>query len=120
LARYAVAGVFYDPRFFERSAQALDDEGVTMVTMVQSSAIMADAYQAFYSMLGEGNLRHSGTDAEYAQHVLQTVGQMTDRGWKISKMRQRQRIDALVASVMATYGAVIQSEGAIMPGFFSV
>jgi phage terminase large subunit-like protein len=45
---------------------------------------------------------------------------MSDRGWKISKMRQRQRIDALVASVMAAYGAVIQSEEAIMPGFFSV
>jgi phage terminase large subunit-like protein len=119
-AEYELAGCFYDPRFFERSAQTLDAEGLIMVTMPQNSATMADAYQTFYAMLGEGNLRHSGTDGEFAQHCLQTVGQMTDRGWKISKMRQRQRIDALVAGVMATYGAVIQSEGAIMPGFFSV
>jgi phage terminase large subunit-like protein len=119
-AEYELAGCFYDPRFFERSAQTLDAEGLIMVTMPQNSATMADAYQTFYAMLGEGNLRHSGTDGEFAQHCLQTVGQMTDRGWKISKMRQRQRIDALVAGVMATYGAVIQSEGAIVPGFFSV
>jgi phage terminase large subunit-like protein len=119
-SEYELAGCFYDPRFFERSAQTLDAEGLIMVTMPQNSATMADAYQTFYAMLGEGNLRHSGTDGEFAQHCLQTVGQMTDRGWKISKMRQRQRIDALVAGVMATYGAVIQSEGAIMPGFFSV
>jgi phage terminase large subunit-like protein len=119
-AEYELAGCFYDPRFFERSAQTLDAEGLIMVTMPQNSATMADAYQTFYAMLGEGNLRHSGSDAEFAQHCLQTVGQMTDRGWKISKMRQRQRIDALVAGVMATYGAVIQSEGAIVPGFFSV
>ena len=87
---------------------------------IESTTLPTTLLFTFYAMLGEGNLRHSGTDAEYAQHVLQTVGQMTDRGWKISKMRQRQRIDALVATVMATYGAVIQSEGAIMPGFFSV
>jgi phage terminase large subunit-like protein len=34
-------------------------------------------------------------------------------------MRQRQRIDALVASVMAVYGAAVQSESAVMPGFFA-
>jgi phage terminase large subunit-like protein len=45
----------------------------------------------------------------------------TDRGWKISKLKQRQRIDALVAAVMATYGAVLQqSEEAFVPGFFRV
>jgi phage terminase large subunit-like protein len=119
-SEYELAGCFYDPRFFERSAQTLDDEGLIMVTMPQNSATMADAYQTFYAMLGEGQICHAGDDAEYASHVLHCSGQMSDRGWKISKMRQRQRIDALVASVMAAYGAVIQSEEAIMPGFFSV
>ena len=119
-ARFAVAGVFYDPRFFERSAQALDDEGVTMVTMVQSSAIMADAYQAFYSMLGEGRIIHAGNDVELAAHVLSTAAAQTDRGWKISKIRQRQRIDALVAAVMANYGAILQTEGEqSAPGFYA-
>ena len=117
---YQLAGVFYDPRFFERSAQVLDAEGIPVVTMPQNSATMADAYQAFYSMLGEGKIVHAGDDPEFAAHVLGAAAQMTDRGWKVSKIRQRQRIDALVAGVMAVYGGVVQSETMIAPGFFSV
>lgn len=118
---YHLAGVFYDPRFFERSAQTLDAEGLTMVMMPQNSATMADAYQLFYSMTGDGSIKHAGDNPEFASHVLHAGAVKTDRGWKISKLKQRQRIDALVAAVMATYGAVLQqSEVTIMPGFFRV
>jgi phage terminase large subunit-like protein len=120
-ANYQVSGVFYDPRFFERSAQVLDAEGMMMVTMPQNSATMADAYQTFYAMIGEGNIVHAGDDPDgLSAHVLSAAAVMTDRGWKLSKMRQRSRIDALVAGVMGTYGAVLQSESTPMPGFFSV
>ena len=118
-ANYRIS-CFYDPRFFERSAQVLDGEGVTMVTMPQNSATMADAYQLFYSMMSEGQVRHAGSDEVFAAHVLHAAAVKTDRGWKVSKMKQRQRIDALVAAVMGTYGAVLQSEEAIVPGFFNV
>jgi phage terminase large subunit-like protein len=118
-ANYRIS-CFYDPRFFERSAQVLDGEGVTMVTMPQNSATMADAYQLFYSMMSEGQLRHAGRDETFAAHCLHAAAVKTDRGWKVSKMKQRQRIDALVAAVMGTYGAVLQSEEAIVPGFFNV
>ena len=118
---YHLAGVFYDPRFFERSAQVLDAEGIPVVTMPQNSATMADAYQAFYSMLGEGKIVHAGDDPDgLTAHCLSAAAVMTDRGWKVSKIRQRQRIDALVAGVMAVYGGVVQSETMIAPGFFSV
>jgi phage terminase large subunit-like protein len=112
--------VWYDPRFFERSAQVLDHEGIAMVTMPQNSATMADAYQMFYSMLGEGDIVHAGDDPEFAAHCLHAAATQTDRGWKVSKMKQRQRIDALVAGVMATYGAVLQSGEVTVPGFFRV
>jgi len=118
-ANYRIS-CFYDPRFFERSAQVLDGEGITMVTMPQNSATMADAYQLFYSMMSEGQIRHAGRDETFAAHVLHAAAVKTDRGWKVSKMKQRQRIDALVAAVMGTYGAVLQSEEAIVPGFFNV
>jgi phage terminase large subunit-like protein len=111
---------FYDPRFFERSAQVLDAEGVAMVLMPQNSATMADAYQLFYSLMSEGQIRHAGNDETFAAHVLHAAAAQTDRGWKVSKMKQRQRIDALVAAVMGTYGAVLQSEEAVVPGFFNV
>ena len=119
-AEYQLAGVFYDPRFFERSAQVLDAEGVPVVTMPQNSATMADAYQSFYAMMSEGLIVHAGDDDELSAHVMSAAAQMTDRGWKVSKMRQRQRIDALVASVMAVYGCAVQSESMSAPGFFAV
>ena len=119
-SEFHLAGVFYDPRFFERSAQVLDSEGVPVVTMPQNSATMADAYQSFYAMMGEGLIVHAGDDDELSAHVMSAAAQMTDRGWKVSKMRQRQRIDALVASVMAVYGCAVQSESMTAPGFFAV
>jgi phage terminase large subunit-like protein len=111
---------WYDPRFFERSAQVLDSENVLMVTMPQNSATMADAYQMFYSMIGEGQIVHAGDDAEFASMVLNAGAIKTDRGWKVSKLKQRSRIDALVAGVMATYGAVLQTQTAATPGFYRV
>ena len=91
-----------------------------MVTMPQNSATMADAYQSFYAMMSEGLIVHAGDDDELSAHVMSAAAQMTDRGWKVSKMRQRQRIDALVASVMAVYGCAVQSESMSAPGFFAV
>jgi len=121
-ADYQVAGIFYDPRFFERSAQVLEAEGLMLVTMPQNSATMADAYQPWSAMVGERKIAHAGRDDDggLSSAVLSAAAQMTDRGWKVSKMRQRQRIDALVAGVMAVYGAVVQSETQIAPGFFRV
>lgn len=120
-AEYHLAGVFYDPRFFERSAQTLDAEGLTMVMMPQNSATMADAYQLFYSMLGDTLITHAGDDPEFASHVLHAGAIQTERGWKVSKLKQRQRIDALVAASMAVYGAVLQQTTAsVAPGFFNV
>ena len=72
------------------------------------------------AILGEGNIRHAGNDPEFAAHALGVSAQMKDRGWHISKLRQRQRIDALVAATMAVYGAVLQSEAAANPGFFVI
>lgn len=102
--RYEVAGLLYDPRFFERSAQTLAAEGVQCVMLPQNSAAMADAYQGFYAGLAEGRVRHAG-DRMLTAHVMATAAERTERGWKVRKMRQSQRIDACVAAVMAVYGA---------------
>lgn len=118
--RYNVAGVFYDPRLFERSATILDAEhGVPMVLLAQNSAPMANAYQSWYQLIQTGGLVHAGDDAQLTSAVLGTRAEQTDRGWKVSKMRQSQKIDALVASVMAVYGAGLQAEEVVVPGFYS-
>lgn len=110
--RFDVVDVLYDPRFFERSAQTLSDEGLSMVELTQNSSSMADAYQGFYSAVAEGQIVHSG-DPVLTAHVLGTAAEMTDRGWKVRKMRQSQRIDACVAAVMAVYG--LESPTSVTP-----
>jgi phage terminase large subunit-like protein len=102
--RFDVKGVLYDPRYFDRTAEMLSDEGLLMVTMQQNSSDMGDAYQGFYIALAEDRLRHAG-DPILTAHVMAAAAEETDRGWKIRKMRQSQRIDACVAAVMACWGA---------------
>lgn len=101
-ATYAVQEFVYDKRFFERSAQVLSDEGLIMVNLEQNSAAMADAYQRFYQAAQEGRLAHAG-DPVLTNHVLSTAAVMTDRGWRVSKIKHSRRIDATVAGVMAHY-----------------
>jgi phage terminase large subunit-like protein len=105
LARtYDVRELVFDPRFFERSAQSLAGEGLTVAPLHQSSAAMADAYQEFFASAQERRIIHNG-DPVLAAHVEATAAKKTDRGWKVSKIDQSKRIDACVASVMAHWRA---------------
>ena len=98
--RYSVRELVFDPRFFERSAQELSRAGLAVAPLHQSSAQMADAYQAFYVACREGKVTHDG-DTVLAAHVEATAANLTDRGWKVRKLRSSARIDACVAAVMA-------------------
>ena len=102
--KYHVAELVFDPRFFERSAQSLSGEGLTVAPLHQSSAAMSDAYQEFYASAREGRIRHDG-DPVLSEHVAATAAKQTPRGWKISKIDQSKRIDACVATVMAHWRA---------------
>ena len=113
---FQVVEIAYDPRFFEKSAQDLSDEGFDLVEFPQNGAPMADAYQAFYDSIGEGTTVHDG-DSVYAAHVSACVATMTERGWKVRKLRSTeagpgQRIDALVAAVMARARAAARQQRA--------
>lgn len=98
--RYTVRELVYDPRFFERSAQSLSEAGFWVAPLHQGSQEMANAYQGFYASVREGRVVHDG-DVVLAAHVEATAAEQTERGWKIRKLKSNQRIDALVASVMA-------------------
>jgi phage terminase large subunit-like protein len=98
--RFCVMELAYDPRFFERSAQILSDEGLLVFPVHQNSAPMSDAYEAWYAGVVEGRLAHAGGRVLTA-HVLATSAEKTDRGWRVRKTRQSRRIDACVASAMA-------------------
>ena len=98
--RYRVREVAYDPRFFERSAELLEQAGLTMVEYMQNSRPMGDAYQSFYQHAAEGLLCHDG-DPIFAAHIEATAADKTEHGWKVRKLKSSQRIDATVAAVLA-------------------
>ena len=98
--RYRVREVAYDPRFFNRSAEILEKAGFELVEFQQASGPMADAYQGFYQEAQEGALAHNG-DPVFAAHIEGTAAEMTERGWKVRKLRSKERIDATVAAVLA-------------------
>jgi phage terminase large subunit-like protein len=95
-----VREVAYDPHFFQRSAELLERDGLTMVEFLQASGPMADAYQGFYQDAVEGRLCHTG-DPVLAAHIDATAASKTERGWKIRKLNASKRIDATVACVLA-------------------
>jgi phage terminase large subunit-like protein len=106
LARtYKLREVAYDPRYFERSAQMLEREGLKMVEFLPASAPMGDAYQAFYQLALEGKLSHDG-DPIFAAHIDATAADKTEHGWKIRKLKSSQQIDATVAAVLAVARAL--------------
>jgi phage terminase large subunit-like protein len=101
-ARFKVREVVYDKRYFERSAEILAEDRLVLAELEQNSGAMASAYQDFYQAVLECELVHAG-GAVLTAHVLATGAEQTDRGWKIRKLHQSQRIDALVAAAMAHY-----------------
>lgn len=98
-ATFHVSELVYDPRFFEASAQRLADIGLSVAPFEQASKLMADAYQGFHDAVAEKTITHDG-DRVLAAHIAATWARKTERGWQVSKLRS-QRIDALVACVMA-------------------
>jgi len=98
--RYRIREIAYDPRFFDRSAEILENSGFITVEFLQSSAPMANAYQAFYQAALEGTLTHDG-DPILAEHVEATAADKTERGWKVRKLKSSRHIDATVAAVLA-------------------
>lgn len=101
--RYQVREVVYDPRFFERSAQTLSASGLTVAPVDQSSRRMLEAYADFYLACQDEKVTHDG-DPVLSRHVESVIGVMTEKGWKISRLRL-QRIDAAVAAAMAVWRA---------------
>lgn len=99
--KYQVREVVYDPRFFERSAQTLSASGLTVAPVDQSSRRMLEAYADFYLACQEEKVTHDG-DPVLSRHVESVIGVMTEKGWKISRLRL-QRIDAAVAVAMAVW-----------------
>ena len=98
--KWDVQAAAYDPWRFERSAQILGDEGLLMVEYPMTNVRMAPASEALHEAIMAGLIVHSGDEA-LASHVNAGVPTETERGWRLTKRKAKDKIDALIALVMA-------------------
>ena len=116
---FTVQEFAYDPAFFQRSAEAMSDEGFIMVEFSQSTARMVPACGTLYEMIVNQRIAHDGNPV-FSDQVLSATPRSTDMGWRLSKGKSKRKIDAAIALAMAVDRATRRVESVQQPGFFVV
>lgn len=98
--QYQVTEFAFDPAYFQRSAEALIDDGLPMVEFPQTGQRMVPACGQTYELIVQGKICHDGMPT-FTDQVLSAAQRMTDNGWRLSKGKSRRKIDACIAMVMA-------------------
>lgn len=106
----ALREVCYDPWSFRESAEMLGDEGFPMVEYEQGNARMSPASERTYELIREGRLVHDG-DEVFRSQVLAAVVSETERGWRASKRKSKERIDGAIALICAADRAILGRMG---------
>ncbi len=109
----------YDPAFFQRSAEALMDDGLPMLEFPQSSQRMIPACGNAYDLIMAKKVVHDGSPM-FTDQVLSAAQRMTDVGWRLSKGKSRRKIDAAIAMCMALDRATRKATGTPSPSIVSV
>lgn len=112
-ARWNVREVACDPYRWERSMQALEDEGWPIVEWPTGSpARMVPACAKFYDSVMEQRLTHDG-DARLARHIDNCVLKTDGKGPRIVKEHKMspRKIDLAVCAVLAHDRATFAHEG---------
>ena len=99
----------YDPAYFQRSAEALSDDGLPMVEFPQTAGRMVPACGHTYEMITNTKLAHDGSPT-FTDQVLSAAQRMTDTGWRLSKGKSKRKIDACIAMVRAVDRATRRAE----------
>jgi phage terminase large subunit-like protein len=98
--------VAFDPWQFRESAEILQERGVPMVEFPQNASRMAPASEMLYELIVGRRLVHDG-DPVMKEQMLAAVIAPTERGgWRISKRKSQERIDAAVSLAMCAERAV--------------
>ena len=109
----------YDPAFFQRSAEALFDDGLPMLEFPQNGQRMIPACGTTYEQIINQVIVHDSSPM-FTDQVLSAAQRMTDSGWRLSKGKSRRKIDACIAMVMAVDRASRRQEPpALPPQFFN-
>jgi phage terminase large subunit-like protein len=104
--RYKIRELVYDPMRFAGEAERLKREGYTMVQIPQSPGRLTEISESLLSVIVERRLTH-GNDPELNRHVANAIAVETDRGWRLSKPRETDQIDAVIAVGLAVHRALV-------------
>ena len=109
-------GCAYDPAWFERTAQALDADGVAMVEVPQSAARMVPAAGHAYELVASHRVVHDLDEVCTAQ-VVAAVPKASGEGWRLSKGKAKRKIDCAIAMVIAIDEATRPAPEPVQAGF---
>lgn len=92
---------FYDERYFNRSADVLEGDGLCMIEFPQTDGRMCPASQLMFELAVNAELVHDG-DTALARHIRNVQPDDRSNGWRISKPRNsRKKIDAAIGVAVA-------------------
>lgn len=104
----------YDPAYFQRSAEALADDGLPMVEFPQNGSRMIPACGNAYELIVAGKVLHPNSPT-FTDQVLSAAQRMTDQGWRLSKGKSKRKVDACIAMVMALERATTKARPINLP-----
>jgi phage terminase large subunit-like protein len=97
--------IAFDPHAFLESAEILMDQGLNMVEFPQTSR-MEPASSELYELVVERRLVHDGDPILRRQALAALAGSTERGGWRISKRKSLERIDATIALAMVSDRAI--------------
>jgi Terminase large subunit, ATPase domain len=103
--RFDVCKVWFDPYQMQTTAQRLQREGIEMEEFPQSVPNLTEASQNLYDLIKGRNLAVY-PDADLRLAISRAVAVEGSRGWRITKEKQADKIDVVVALGMAALAAV--------------
>jgi phage terminase large subunit-like protein len=116
--KYGIEFVAYDPYQAMQMAADLEENGLTPVKMSQNYSQFNEPIRSFLSDLNEGRFRHDGdTILTWCSGNAVVVQDRTQR-WMFDKANSKQKIDPIVAMIMAYRAVKVAPSTSSGPAFF--
>jgi len=106
---YFLESVVYDPYQAVSLSQDLANAGIKMVELPQTQANTTAFSQNLFSLIKEKNISFYESE-ELRLQLMNAKAKESDRGWRITKRKQSEKIDLVIALAMAAYEGM-KSEG---------
>lgn len=94
-----LSSLAYDPAYFERSAQHLEERGVPMLEFPQTNPRLVPACGHAYELIVGDQVIHDD-DPVSAMQVTSAVPVPAGEGWRVKKSKSKHKIDSGVALIM--------------------